>query len=182
MSAAPILNVDGPVSGLAHDSPVEINDRIVPLNVGGAFDALPVGPPIGGNGRALTARQAHVPQFIADYRSGHGYPPTLREIGKNFGIRSTNGVNDHLRALERKGHIVRGDMLSRGIRIVEPLTGEIVQDMPRDALGFVKAENEALRILLRRVLASFGRGQSLTAEMVIVMGDVRAALAAGGKR
>lgn len=45
-----------------------------------------------------------------------GYPPTLREIGNFMGIRSTNGVNDHLRALERKGYLAREDMKSRALR------------------------------------------------------------------
>ncbi len=39
-----------------------------------------------------------------------------------MGIRSTNGVNDHLRALERKGYLTREDMKSRALRPVrEPL-------------------------------------------------------------
>jgi len=40
----------------------------------------------------------------------------LREIGARMGIRSTNGVNDHLRALERKGYLTREDMKSRALR------------------------------------------------------------------
>jgi repressor LexA len=59
--------------------------------------------------------------------SDRGYPPTLREIGAQMGIRSTNGVNDHLRALERKGYLTREDMKSRALRPVqvesEPLFG-----------------------------------------------------------
>jgi repressor LexA len=43
----------------------------------------------------------------------------LREIGEHMGIRSTNGVNDHLRALERKGYLRREDMKSRALRVVE---------------------------------------------------------------
>lgn len=54
--------------------------------------------------------------FISNSIHTRGYPPTLREIGAAIGVRSTNGVNDHLRALERKGYITRDDMLSRGIR------------------------------------------------------------------
>ncbi len=47
-----------------------------------------------------------------------GYPPTIREIGKQMGIRSTNGVNDHLKALERKGVLTRDDLKSRALRPV----------------------------------------------------------------
>ena len=54
--------------------------------------------------------------YIRQSISDRGYPPTLREIGARMGIRSTNGVNDHLRALERKGYLTREDMKSRALR------------------------------------------------------------------
>ena len=59
-------------------------------------------------------------QFIQASISERGYPPTLREIGNHMGIRSTNGVNDHLRALERKGYLTREDMKSRALRPTHP--------------------------------------------------------------
>lgn len=55
-------------------------------------------------------------QYIQSSITERGYPPTLREIGNFMGIRSTNGVNDHLRALERKGYLTREDMKSRALR------------------------------------------------------------------
>jgi repressor LexA len=64
----------------------------------------------------LTQRQEMVLDFIRISISDRGYPPTLREIGNHMGIRSTNGVNDHLRALERKGYLFREDMKSRALR------------------------------------------------------------------
>jgi len=64
----------------------------------------------------LTARQQQVLEYIRKSIAQRGYPPTLREIGAYMGIRSTNGVNDHLRALERKGYLTREDMKSRAIR------------------------------------------------------------------
>ncbi len=64
----------------------------------------------------LTERQQLVLQFIEESIVDRGYPPTLREIGARMGIRSTNGVNDHLRALERKGFLKREDMKSRALR------------------------------------------------------------------
>jgi hypothetical protein len=127
----------------------------------------------------LTEKQAAVLRFITDHRTAHGYPPTLREIGKHFGLRSTNGVNDHLRALERKGFIVRGDMLSRGIRIVSPITGEALQIEAPDPVAFLKAENEALRTILGRVSRAIVRAPNLTAELVVILGDVRELLRTG---
>lgn len=69
--------------------------------------------------QGLTKRQEQTLDFIRESIRGRGYPPTLREIGEHMGIRSTNGVNDHLRALERKGYLRREDMKSRALRLVE---------------------------------------------------------------
>jgi repressor LexA len=66
----------------------------------------------------LTKRQAQTLDYIRLSIEERGYPPTLREIGEYMGIRSTNGVNDHLRALERKGYLRREDMKSRALRVV----------------------------------------------------------------
>jgi repressor LexA len=66
--------------------------------------------------QGLTERQQQVLHYIRQSITERGYPPTLREIGAHMGIRSTNGVNDHLRALERKGYLTREDMKSRALR------------------------------------------------------------------
>jgi repressor LexA len=66
----------------------------------------------------LTDRQREILDFITQSIRERGYPPTLREIGLDFGIRSTNGVNDHLRALEKKGYLQREDLKSRALRPV----------------------------------------------------------------
>lgn len=68
----------------------------------------------------LTDRQEAILEFIRRSIRDRGYPPTLREIGAQMGIRSTNGVSDHLRALERKGYISREDMKSRALRPTAP--------------------------------------------------------------
>jgi repressor LexA len=76
---------------------------------------------------ALTQRQREILDFISASIVERGFPPTLREIGEHFSIRSTNGVNDHLKALEKKGHLRREDLKSRAMRPILPDgTGEIV--------------------------------------------------------
>jgi repressor LexA len=67
----------------------------------------------------LTERQEKILAFIKRSIVEQGYPPTIREIGEHFGIRSTNGVNDHLKALERKGYLVRGELKSRALSVIE---------------------------------------------------------------
>jgi len=68
---------------------------------------------------APTARQAAVYDFIRDRIDTFGFPPSVREIAKQFGIRSPNGVICHLKALERRGLIVRGRDQARAIRLVD---------------------------------------------------------------
>ena len=47
----------------------------------------------------LTARQQEIWQFLVEYTDGHGYPPTVREIGAYMGWASTNSVTCVLAAL-----------------------------------------------------------------------------------
>jgi len=68
--------------------------------------------------KGLTRRQEEILEYINASIQERGYPPTIREIGKQMGIRSTNGVNDHLKALERKGVLTRDDLKSRALRPV----------------------------------------------------------------
>jgi repressor LexA len=70
----------------------------------------------------LTERQERVLHFIESQIKKNGYPPTIREIGRHLGIKSTNGVNDHLNALQRKGFIKRQDHKSRTLSVVRSAT------------------------------------------------------------
>jgi repressor LexA len=84
--------------------------------------------------QGLTERQQQVLDYIRDSITERGYPPTLREIGAHMGIRSTNGVNDHLRALERKGYLTREDMKSRALRPINVQDDSATNDsLPADA-------------------------------------------------
>jgi SOS-response transcriptional repressor LexA len=65
----------------------------------------------------LTPRQRAVVEAILASVSERGYPPTLREMMETFGLKSTNGIHDHLLALRRKG-IIEWDGGSRGIKLV----------------------------------------------------------------
>lgn len=79
-----------------------------------------ISPRAHGGGRPrLTEKQRWILDFVVEFLRKNGAAPTLREIGARFGIRSTNGVDDHLTALEKKGYI-RREMYgsSRAIRIV----------------------------------------------------------------
>ena len=82
---------------------------------------------------SLTKRQQEILDFIALSIDDRGYPPTLREIGEHFGIKSTNGVNDHLKALEKKGYLRREDLKSRAMRPVTPISSARANRQPAAA-------------------------------------------------
>ena len=93
--------------------------------------------------KGLTRRQVAILSFIVESIRENGYPPTMAEIGQQFDITSMNGVNDHLKALERKGYIARSSK-ARGIHVTEkaavglyrndvgfaPLVGRIAAGQP----------------------------------------------------
>ncbi len=77
---------------------------------------------------SLTDRQKAVLSFIQDHIEETGYPPTIREIGDHLGIKSTNGVNDHLKALERKGYLERKTGKSRALKPMREPDGSPISD------------------------------------------------------
>ncbi len=66
----------------------------------------------------LTERQREIYDFIKGKIESRGYGPTVREIGLAFEIRSPNGVMCHLKALEKKGLIIREGFSARAIQLV----------------------------------------------------------------
>lgn len=102
--------------------------------------------------RPLTDRQREVLDFIRIRVRDNHRPPTVREIGDHFEIRSTNGVRVILDALEKKGHLKRSPRLSRGLSVIEndPASLEAAETNARNSVP----EPEWLRIpLLGRVAA-----------------------------
>jgi len=67
----------------------------------------------------LTDRQRDIYCFIRDKIHSRGYGPTVREIGTGFDIKSPNGVMCHLKALEKKGLILREGGHARAIQLAD---------------------------------------------------------------
>lgn len=88
--------------------------------------------------KQLTERQQMVLDCISQSIERRGYPPTIREIGHHMGIGSTNGVNDHLKALEKKGYLERDLLKSRALKPVDltghsleiPILGRVAAGLP----------------------------------------------------
>ncbi len=99
----------------------------------------------------LTARQQEIWQFLVEYTDGHGYPPTVREIGEAVGLASPSTVHAHLANLERAGLLKRDPSKPRaldlvGHRRVEALvSSSTVDDIPRlPLLGQIAAGSPLL--------------------------------------
>ncbi len=85
--------------------------------------------------KVLTERQAAILAFIKDFAQDHGYPPTIPEIQKEFGIKSPNGVNNHIKALTKKGYIKRDSSRARALEIIGgyegiPILGRVAAGTP----------------------------------------------------
>jgi repressor LexA len=66
----------------------------------------------------LTGRQREIWSFLVDYVDGHGYPPTVREIGEAVGLASPSTVHAHLANLERAGLLRRDPTKPRALELI----------------------------------------------------------------
>lgn len=88
----------------------------------------------------LTGRQKQIWDFLVEYLDGHGYPPTVREIGEAVGLASPSTVHAHLANLERAGLLRRDRTKPRALELIGrevaaspeslPLLGEIAAGGP----------------------------------------------------
>ena len=69
--------------------------------------------------KELTKRQQEIFDFIKRYSSQHGYPPTVRDIGKAVGLASSSTVHAHLANLEKVGLLRRDPSKPRAIELLD---------------------------------------------------------------
>jgi len=120
----------------------------------------------------ITERQQEIYEFIRTTIATRGIPPSMRELGAQFAIRSTNGVEGHLAALERSGYITRERGKSRGISLrakarssaTIPLLGRVAAGTP-----VLSPENQEAEILIDLSLFSLRSSHNLFA--LIVRGE-----------
>lgn len=67
----------------------------------------------------LTKRQQEIFEFIKRYSARHGYPPTVRDIGKAVGLASSSTVHAHLANLEKLGLVRRDPTKPRAIELLD---------------------------------------------------------------
>jgi repressor LexA len=98
--------------------------------------------------QTLTGRQRQVLDFIENYSNAHGYPPSVREIGKMVGLKSSSTVHSHLNSLEMKGYIKREAAAARAIVVLDK-DGDLLVDATKrqpqpDTYDWSGAENTTL--------------------------------------
>lgn len=84
----------------------------------------------------LTFKQQHILEFIKATIAKSKQPPTLTELQDFTGIKTKRGVVNHLKALEKKGLIMRTSE-ARGIRLSENIFGQYILDV--NILGYANA-------------------------------------------
>src|SRR6478735_7600179 len=87
----------------------------------------------------LTERQQAILDFINEYVNDNGFPPSVREIGRKFGIYPAT-VQDHISALERKGYLQKKRFQSRTLSVPAssrqssepgiPIVGRVAAGLP----------------------------------------------------
>src|SRR4051794_23425976 len=107
----------------------------------------------------LTKRQQEIYDFIKRYAAEHGYPPTVRDIGKAVGLASSSTVHAHLANLEKLGLLRRDPSQPRAMGLLDRVRGEV-----ESAMGSaVESVRSAIRPRLP-VVGQVAAGQPILAE------------------
>ncbi|SHI70755.1 SOS-response transcriptional repressor, LexA [Dethiosulfatibacter aminovorans DSM 17477] len=77
----------------------------------------------------LSNKQITILNYIKKEISDNGYPPSVREICKAVGLKSTSTVHSHLNTLVKKGYIRKGDNKNRAIEVID--TEDAFVDIPK---------------------------------------------------
>jgi repressor LexA len=107
-------------------------------------------------GKDLTKRQQEIFDFIKRYSARHGYPPTVRDIGKAVGLASSSTVHAHLANLEKVGLLRRDPSKPRAIELLDRATAPVV--------SAVEAVKSAVTPTGIPVLGRVAAGEPLLAE------------------
>jgi repressor LexA len=92
----------------------------------------------------LTKRQREIFDFIKRYSSEHGYPPTVRDIGKAIGLTSSSTVHAHLSNLEKLGLLRRDPTKPRALELLGEAARKVVGPSGLPLVGRVAAGSPIL--------------------------------------
>jgi repressor LexA len=92
----------------------------------------------------LTKRQQEIFEFIKQYSSRHGYPPTVRDIGKAIGLTSSSTVHAHLANLEKLGLVRRDPTKPRALELLGEAARKLTGQAGLPVVGRVAAGSPIL--------------------------------------
>jgi len=78
----------------------------------------------------LTPIESSVYTYLLDFTAENTYQPSIRDIGRQFHIKSTKTVSDLLQSLAKKGYIERDPTRSRGVRLLGFTGGSKTNPVP----------------------------------------------------
>jgi repressor LexA len=90
----------------------------------------------------LTKLESSVYHYLLDFTAENTYQPSIRDIGKQFKIKSTKTVSDLLQSLAKKGYIERDPARSRGVNLLG--FGAVMRTQPVPFYGKIHAGEPAL--------------------------------------
>jgi repressor LexA len=107
----------------------------------------------------LSPRQQQILQRITEFIAQQGRPPTRADLARAMGLRNRQGIEQHLRALERKGYLQLEPGIARGLRLLHgdtsrhsallPLYGRVAAGVPTFAEGNIEQQIEVDQALFR---------------------------------
>jgi repressor LexA len=113
----------------------------------------------------LSPRQQQILQRIIEFMAQQGRPPTRADLARALGLRNRQGIDQHLRALERKGYLQLEPGIARGLRVLQgealpdetaslrsallPLYGRVAAGVPALAQSNIEDEIAVDRALFR---------------------------------
>ncbi len=112
--------------------------------------------------KPLTKRQREIFDFIVTSVASNGAPPTRIEIAKHFGFRSPNAAEDHLKAIDRKGHIELRSGTSRGIVISDAAKADMPEQYRSDE--FIPIDFNAANVANIAVIGDVAAGSPIFAQ------------------
>ena len=110
----------------------------------------------------LSAIERKILDYMVEYLRSNTYQPSIREIGEQFGIKSTKTVSEHLQALADKGFLERDPSRSRGVKILgvdlnaHAISVPCFSSLPQDRNGQRASRAETFLTLDRRLAGEKG--------------------------
>ncbi len=110
----------------------------------------------------LTELERKILDYMVQYLRTNTYQPSIREIGEQFGIKSTKTVSEHLQALANKGFLERDPSRSRGVKILgmdlnaQTISIPCYRELPQDRNGVRTDRAEMFLSMDRRLSGSKG--------------------------